>query len=348
MVILSTTLILWHYSPISLAILTFSCLICYYAFKWIHNKAAAAITLIAILISTFLFFKLNFGVAYDLEANRIIPLGFSYYSFRMIHYAIERFKGTIPAHGVGDFIRYLFFLPTLLVGPINRFDTFIKDYKRLRFDANLIFIGLERMLFGYVKIIVLGNYLVTHKLGLYTLTIQHEQGWLYEYLEMIRFGANAYLQFSGYSDVAIGLALLFGFRVMENFHFPFLATNISDFWKRWHISLSSWCRDYVFNPFLALSRNSMIAAVATMIILAGWHEISLRYIVWGLMHASALSLWSIYDKKTRSFRLRSHFAFSKILGPIVTLHFVLLSFIVLREDSLWQAWHSIQKLLFLA
>jgi alginate O-acetyltransferase complex protein AlgI len=346
-VIAGTALILFHFSPISLVLLTLSTILCYWALVSLHNTALASIVVISILVVIFLFFKLSMGFEFNMEEHRIIPLGFSYYSFRMIHYAIERFKGTLPSHSFMDFTRYLFFLPTLLVGPINRFDAFLKDYKRLRFDADNIFVGLERILIGYLKIIVLGNYLFSHKMGLYARVIEGDYPWVYEYIEMVRFGANAYLQFSGYSDVAIGLALLFGYRVIENFNFPFLASNIADFWRRWHISLSSWCRDYIFDPVLAMSRNAIFAAIATMIILGGWHEISFRYIIWGLMHGLAIIIWSAYDKKTKHLEIRSHFVTKRILSPIITIHFVLLSFIIIRDDSLAEAWGSIQKLIFL-
>jgi alginate O-acetyltransferase complex protein AlgI len=107
---------------------------------------------------------------------------------------------------------------------------------------------------------------------------------------VIGFTCNAYVQFAGYSDLAIGAGLLWGIRVIENFNYPFLATNMQDFWRRWHISLSSWCRDYVFQPIIAFSRNKWIALSAAMLVLALWHEISGRYILWGIFHGTLVLL----------------------------------------------------------
>src|SRR5690606_22484260 len=97
-----------------------------------------------------------------------------------------------------------------------------------------------------------------------------------------------YFKFSGYSDIAIGVSRLLGFRVMENFHYPFIAQNIGDFWKRWHISLSSWCRDYAYMPVWSRLRNGALAALASMLILGLWHELSWRYLAWGLYHGAGI------------------------------------------------------------
>ncbi len=104
---------------------------------------------------------------------------------------------------------------------------------------------------------------------------------LVAYLGILKFAANAYVQFAGYSDVAIGLGLTMGFRIQENFQAPFLASNFSDFWKRYHIFLTSWCRDYVFTPLLSLTRQGITAISASMLVLGLWYECSWRYLIWG-------------------------------------------------------------------
>ena len=121
-------------------------------------------------------------------------------------------------------------------------------------------------------------------------------GFLQAYLNSVVSWANLYLQFSGYSDIAIGVAALAGFEIMENFKFPFLAKNINDFWSRWHISLTSWCREYVFQPSVSFTRKPLLSVALTMVILGLWHEISLRYILWGLYHAIGIALWHQYQK----------------------------------------------------
>ncbi len=191
----------------------------------------------------------------DLLQNVVIPLGLSHYALRVIHYILERYKGTIQAASFGDLVSYLFFLPTIVVGPIHRFPRFYSDLKRHRWDSRLISEGIERLLYGYVKITVLANYLVSGEFARLIGSIDPEKQALIFYLEIVRGGLNLYLQFSGFSNVAIGFARLLGFRVMENFNRPYFQKNISDFWRCWHISLTSWCREYVYTTVFSMSRS---------------------------------------------------------------------------------------------
>src|SRR5262245_56288725 len=141
-----------------------------------------------------------------------------------------------------------------MVGPINRFQEFQRSFRRRRWDSAEFSAGCERLLYGYVKIVCLSTYLVSNKLA--PLASRTALGPAAKaYLGCLIYGLNLYLLFSGYSDVAIGFARMLGLRVGENFHYPFLARNINEFWQRWHISLSTWCRDYVYLPCLALGRS---------------------------------------------------------------------------------------------
>ena len=129
------------------------------------------------------------------------------------------------------------------------------------------------------------------------------------------------MQFAGYSDLAIGMGLLWGIRVMENFNHPFMATNMQDFWTRWHISLSGWCKDYVFQPILAFGRNRWLALVAAMLVLALWHEISWRYILWGVFHSLLILLTVIIRRNSPSFsNYINHHYFGRWLGRLWVLH----------------------------
>lgn len=225
-------------------------------------------------------------VFYKLEHKAqdwIIPLGLSYYAFRQMHVAFEYYKGELPSFSLEEYFQYLLFLPVILIGPIHRINDMQRSWRRLKWQPAVFSDGLERILYGLVKINFLGNYLFSGKCNQW---IQHiDMPGMKYYLKMMAFAGNAYVQFAGFSDLAIGMGLLWGIRVMENFNFPFLATNMQDFWTRWHISLSSWCRDYIFQPIMAYSRNRWFALVAAMLVLALWHEISWRYISWGVFHS---------------------------------------------------------------
>lgn len=235
---------------------------------------------------------LVYKLGYEID-NWILPLGLSYYAFRQIHVAFEIYKGRIARLSLGDYFQYLLFLPVILVGPIHRLPEFQRSLRRQKWQTSNFSDGLERILYGMVKISFLGNYLFSFKVP--AVAVRVDQPFRF-YLETMAFTGNAYVQFAGFSDLAIGMGLFWGIRVMENFDYPFLATNMQDFWQRWHISLSGWCRDYIFQPVAAYSRNRWVALAIAMVVLALWHEISLRYILWGVFH-SILILATVWSRK---------------------------------------------------
>lgn len=345
-VAIATALFLGYFSPVSLLILSFTSCTSFYLLQKLGNSAGVAIVVSLQALAVFLFFKL--GVAHDNFSmiERLLPLGLSYYSFRQVHYAVEAYKQKLPRHTVWDYLSYMFFLPTILVGPINLFQDFHRDHRRRRWDSELFSEGLERILFGAFKITVLGNYLMSYKMVNIVQELQTDRLWLSTYLDTVRFAGNAYFQFAGFSDIAIGLSMLFGFRIVENFNFPFLATNISDFWQRWHISLSNWCRDYVYYPVSFYSRMPYLGVVISMLVLGLWHEISFKFIVWGAAHALAINCWHWYNHSAFQQLVRRVFPFPKLLGILLTVHFVIFSFIITRGYTWPEIFHQF-KILFL-
>lgn len=271
-------------------------------------------------------------------ADEILLLGFAFYVLRAIHFLLDCYSGKIRATQWKELIAWFWFLPTLQVGPIHRFSSFSRDLTRRRWDGELFYAGLQRILFGYAKLVILGNYLVGEKLTAWIATLE-QNSWSYHYFDTIRYGSQLYLRFAGYSDIAIGFALLLGFRVMENFHFPFLATDIVDFWRRWHISLSTWCRDYVYVPVLAVIRIPALAAISSMVFLGVWHELSLRYLFWGLWHGLGIALCHRWKQSNAGINL-SNSRWKLLWNPIallLTQHFVLMSFTLTSLGSLEEA-----------
>ncbi|MEP1034417.1 MBOAT family O-acyltransferase [Ekhidna sp.] len=338
---LSGILLLAIHSPISILPLALTSILQYILITKVTNKRSSTILSIVIIVIVLASYK----IAEAVNVWSIAFVGLSYYSFKQIHLAIENYKGTLPIFGFSEYTGFLFFAPTFVVGPINKFNEFIKDYNRLRWNPDLFSYGLERIVYGLVKVSFMANYLVNTKLNelIYYL---NSSGSLKAalYTDIFAFVANSYLQFSGFSDVAIGLSALFGFRIIENFNYPFLARNISDFWNRWHISLSNWCMNYVFYPLLAKSRNALISILITMIVLGLWHEISMKYIVWASFQAGAIFIWNRYKKTTLHAWLNRYIA-NKYLGIIITLHFVMFSFYVLKEESVLDYMRAIKSLL---
>ncbi len=337
--------LLWQ-SPISLGILAFTTVSSYGIFQLGLNRAWATIVILLQSVGLFVLYKGNWAPQLLQDGNRLIPLGLSYYSFRQIHYAIEQYKEKIPLHNFGEYVCYMFFLPTILVGPINRFPTFMRHLRRRRWDGQMFSDGLERILYGYAKIVILGNFLVSQKIGDAIGTMDQQYLWLKTYLESINFLLNTYFQFAGFSDVAIGLALLTGFRVMENFNYPLTAPNINEFWNRWHISLSSWCKDYVYIPVASITRQPIWGIIFTMLVIGLWHELSMKYIIWGLFHGVGIAIWHIYKNSRVAKQLTENLPFYDFWAKVLTFHFVVLSFVIVMEPDWISVLERYQILLF--
>ena len=324
-----TIVFLAVFSPLSLIILFSGTFITYFFLKKC-TTTACTFQIIFLLTALLFYFKYH-SKEWWMLSNRLIPIGLSYYTLKQIHYIFEKYKQTLPLHTFGDYFCYCFFLPTILVGPIHRFPQFKKDLRRRRWDPQKVSMGLERILYGYSKIIILGNYLISLKFQHYITTINNPI--LKAYLGTCRFWANLYFQFSGYCDITIGLSLIMGFHIIENFNYPFIANNINNFWQRWHISLSQWCRDYVYVPVASFTRKPYLAILAAMFTIGIWHELSIRYLIWGLYHGIGIAIWHRFQsfKKQRVPNINNFWA-KKILhyfSVIITINFVIVSYTII-------------------
>jgi D-alanyl-lipoteichoic acid acyltransferase DltB (MBOAT superfamily) len=309
-------------------------------FTAINRRGSAT----ALLCSVFACFVLLVAYRALIDLSGLLEgavlLGFAFYILRAIHFLLDCYRGRIQAVGWKEFIAWFWFLPTLQAGPIHRFDAFSRDLARRRWDPDLFNKGLKRILFGYAKVVLLGNYLVGTKFTAMTEALDGGS-WLFNYLDTLRYGLLLYLRFAGYSDIAIGFALLLGFRVMENFNLPFLASNIVDFWRRWHISLSTWCKDYVYTPVLSFTRVPLLAALASMIVLGVWHEMSWRYLLWGVFHGAGIAVCQRWQRTVPAKSLVGN-RYWNFAALILTQHFVLFSFTFTGLDSMQETfarWH---------
>ncbi|MFT4825480.1 MAG: alginate O-acetyltransferase complex protein AlgI [Halioglobus sp.] len=234
-----------------------------------------------------------------------IPLGLSYSTFRILHYVIESSRNNLPEHKFADYLAYIFFLPTILVGPINRFPQFLNDRLSSLWRSEHISGGLERIVIGYFKITVIATYLLSKVSSQWLANTYADSSPFGHYLEAVIGSLNLYMLFSGYSDIAIGFAMMLGYTVMENFRFPFLQKNIADFWRCWHISLTSWSREYVFMTALSLTRKPYLATLLSLLFIGIWHEISFRYVAWGLYHGMGIVVCMQWGKFKRKANLPS-------------------------------------------
>lgn len=256
--------------------------------------------------------------------------GAAFYILRIIHVTIEAARGALPRLPFLGYLAYMAFPPTLPLGPVERLPWFQREMLRWRWNPSFFAGGLETILYGYVQVVFLANYAVDQFFWSFVSEVGNDS--LRDWLECLRYGASLYLKFAGYSDIAIGFALLLGIRIRENFRRPYLAANIAEFWRRWNISVTSWCRDYVNLPALALTRNRSIAALASMVVLGLWHEVSWRYLLWGVFNGIGIAIWRAWRNLRERMSLRES-RVEKVAAWALTMAFVFASFAITKEDT---------------
>jgi alginate O-acetyltransferase complex protein AlgI len=333
--IIITGLFIAYQSPLSFVILTSITLGNYYL---LHKAVLQKSIKIAISLCILILLIVSAKILFTIHDHWIIPLGMSYYIFRNIHYTIESYNGRIQNESLLFYFAYNFFLPVLIIGPINRYPEFIRDWERRRMNSEYFSLGLQRILFGVSKILIIGNYLLSSKSIAFITNLDEKYLWLKAYLETVTLVLNAYFQFAGYSDIAIGIALLLGFRIMENFNFPFLASNMQEFWMKYHMSLSAFCRDYIYTPIASYYRKPMLGVVMTMIIIGLWHEITMPFLLWGLLQAFGIYLAFLFKDSPTSWVSRN-------LGRIFVFNYFCLSCVIIDYQELGKAL-EVYKILF--
>lgn len=291
-VALVTMMLLGWFSLVSLALLSLSSLLVYFGAHYSKSRGLA-ITLLIAYCGVQLFTLRSLQMYGDEMWRTLSLLGLAYFSCRHIHYLIESYAGRIQA-SAQDFWHYQFFWPVMITGPIHRYNNFQRQCQRRRWDEKNASIALNRIVMGYAKVVILANYLIAEK-SASMLTNLPDFGWASVWLSSANDWVYLYLQFSGWSDIAIGFSLLMGIKIEENFNKPFLATNLIEFWQRWHMTLSSWCREYVYSPIVAINRKPFLAVSAAMIVMGLWHEVSIYYLMWGFYHASGIAFCRLFQ-----------------------------------------------------
>jgi alginate O-acetyltransferase complex protein AlgI len=226
-------------------------------------------------------------------SGAFLPLGISFFTFEFIHYAVDRYRGKTTAGNFGDYMSFILFFPTMVAGPIKRYQDFRPKLLNPSLDWDRDWqMGGTRILVGLAKKFVIADLLTAFTNHLTIPDIAQAQRWVLP-IWLLAYGMKIYFDFSAYSDIAIGSARLFGIRVPENFDWPYLQTNIAGFWQHWHMSLYKWLVDYVFIP-LGGSRTAQprvyLNVLITMFLSGLWHGAGLNFIVWGLWHGTLLAV----------------------------------------------------------
>lgn len=271
-----------------------------------------------------------------------LPLGLSYYIFQTIGYILDVYRGSIKAErSIFHFSLFTLYFPKLLVGPIERANHFLPQLKKNKnFENRNLVEGGKRVIWGLFKKLVVADRIAIYQTVVFT-NYQEQSGTTLLFASIL-YTFQIYADFSGYTDIALGTSQMFGYNLLENFKRPLFAKNISDFWRRWHISLSSWVNDYIFNP-LALEYRRWgrwavyFALIISFTIIGIWHGASWNYVLFGLIQAMAL-IYETLTKKTRKkiSKKTSPFIYNN-LSIILTFLFVTFSLIVFRSDNLSDA-----------
>ncbi len=273
----------------------------------------------------------------------ILPVGISFFTFQGISYIVDIYRRDIRASSSAlDVFLYISFFPQLVAGPIVRASTLIPQITA-KPDPSAILMswGVVLVLIGLFKKMIIANYLATELVD-HVFFDPTMFGTLDLLIGAYGYAVQIYCDFSGYSDIAIGIAAMLGYRFDKNFDQPYRASSIREFWRRWHISLSSWLRDYLYIPLggnrhgpWKTRRNLLL----TMLLGGIWHGAAWTFVVWGLMHGLALA---VENALTRGRQLaRRAFAW-RLAGWVYAFHFVVLAFIFFRAESIGYAWEYLE------
>ncbi len=334
-------------------------------FRWVLSAAIILLILILIILklpalslqTSILIRNLTHRSVENASFTDLRWLGFSYIAFRLLHVLRDRQAGRLPELALPEFATYVVFFPSLAAGPIDRAERFAQDMRKefvLTQDETLV--AGQRLFLGLFKKFVIADTLALIALNDPLATQVRSAGWMW--IIVYAYAFQIYFDFSGYTDIAIGIARLVGIKLPENFASPYLKPNLTQFWNSWHMTLTQWFRSYFFNPFNRWMRGFknipawtmiLIGQVLTMLLIGLWHGITFNFILWGLWHGLGLFLqnrWSDFIRKRypnmgQNPRLQSAL---QIGGILLTFHFVALGwvFFALSKPSL--SWLVVRKL----
>ena len=262
-----------------------------------------------------------------------LPIGISFYTFQGLSYVIDVYRADVPVQrNLVTFAAYICLFPQLIAGPIVRYADVVQQLDQRQHSWEDFCLGLRRFLMGLSKKILLAD---SFALLMKLFRESNEKSVLFYWMYAVAFMLNIYFDFSGYSDMAIGLGRIFGFRFVENFDYPYLSGSVTEFWRRWHISLGSWFRDYVYIPMGGnrVSKPRWVFNILTVWMLTGlWHGAAWNFVLWGLLFAALLLMekWLPGIKKLPG-----------LLRHGYVLLVVLLSFVLFNAETLSQAGQDI-------
>ena len=277
-------------------------------------------------------FRSNFNLL-----SLTLPLGISFYTFQIISYLVDVYRKECRTQkNIFKFILYVSLFPQLVAGPIVRYSDISKEIDGRKIGFEDFSYGVRRFILGLAKKVLIANMLgeVVNAFGVVDKSV------MFYWLFAISYMLQLYFDFSAYSDMAIGLGRMFGFHFLENFNYPYIAQSITEFWRRWHISLSSWFRDYVYIPLggSRCGKKKLVRNILIIWMLTGfWHGASWNFIVWGLLFGVLLAIEKLVigDKIEK---------IPKVIRHLYVLFVVMISFIIFNSNDIISAFHNISGL----
>ena len=297
------------------------------------NWSAVAVSLSFLLYFKYAdFFLENFNAATGLGVPLLriaLPIGISFYTFQIISYTVDVYRGEPAQKNLIHLAAYVAMFPQLIAGPIVRYSDIAQQLEHRSHSTALAAEGVRRFLIGLGKKILIAN-----QLGelCSVFRASDEKSVLFYWLYAVAFALHIYFDFSGYSDMAIGLGKVFGFHFLENFNYPYISASITEFWRRWHISLGTWFRDYVYIPLGGnrVGRARQLLNILVVWMLTGfWHGAAWNFVVWGLMFAVLLIMEKLWLLKPLS-KCRP-------LAHLYVVFFVVISFVIFNAENMGQA-----------
>ncbi len=276
-------------------------------------------------------------------ADMAFPVGLSFYSFQSLSYAVDHYRNPeLPARSFPEVLGYVSFFPTVMSGPILREHDFFPQLEHSQQDNEAFVEGMAMILSGLFKKIILATYIAQFLVDpVYANPADYS--WYVVLIAVYGYAIQIFCDFSGYTDLAMGVGRLMGFRLPQNFRSPYCALNLQDFWRRWHISLSQWLRDYLYISMGGNRRgNCYVNIILTMVIGGLWHGSGLNFLIWGFFHGVGQAVARAWRLLLQSFGVAPAEGTRRRVGTVLawalTFHFVALLWIFFRTDSFEAAW----------
>ena len=295
-----------------------------------------------LILGYFKYFNFLRDVIYNLlnlnsiEIKEIaLPIGISFYTFQALSYVVDVYRGKNEENGtkvqknIFDLALYISFFPQLIAGPIVKYYDIEKQLKNREENITRVAYGIKRFIFGLSKKVLISNVLASTADKIFVLPIDGV-GTSLAWLGLICYTIQIYYDFSGYSDMAIGLGEIFGFRFMENFNYPYISKSIREFWRRWHISLSTWFREYLYIPLGGNRKGNIRTYINLLIVFFAtglWHGASFNFIIWGMIHGFFIVIERMFLGKYLAKRGLA------IVSSIYTMFVVMVAWVFFRIET---------------